>query len=196
MSKAQVQQLFVLIGAIFIVGFIVLFGLKGVTNVAEKGDATAMLLFKNRIANDVEDMSYEVGSVDIVRYALPSGYNEICFVDLDKVNITNLFDYPQIANYVAGGVEKNVFFYSNDGFHADYIEDLGIKYYPYFSCMDRKGIVDVRIEGRDGKGKLRLPAKREYCENADAAGPWACNALDLTFGEGYKQDCYDDYKLC
>ena len=46
MSKAQVQQLFVLIGAIFIVGSIVLFGLKGVSTIEEKGDATAMLFFR------------------------------------------------------------------------------------------------------------------------------------------------------
>jgi len=196
MSKAQVQQLFVLIGAMMVIGVIVLFGLKSVSTVEEKGDATSMLLFKNRLSKDVEGMSYEMGSVDVVKYPLPSGYSEICIVDLEKVNVTNLFDYPQIRSYIISGAEKNVFFFSNDGFHADFISDLGVLSYPYFSCIDRKGAIEISIEGGEGKGKVRLPPKKEHCENAAANSPWGCLVLDYTFGEGYKEDCKEDYGFC
>ena len=140
-------------------------------------------------------MSYEVGSVDIAKYSLPSGYKEMCFVDLEKVNISNLFDYPQIRTYVLNRVEKNVFFFYDGGFDADYIPDLGVSYYPYFSCLDRKGAVEVRIEGAEGKGKIRLPVRKEYCENAFRK-PWGCLVLDIIFGEGYRQGCHDDYDIC
>ena len=79
-----VGEVFVYIIAALTFALIMIFGYKAINQFLEKGQQVEFVQFKTELESSVKKIYSEYGSVREVRYRLPSGYTQICFVDLDK----------------------------------------------------------------------------------------------------------------
>jgi hypothetical protein len=189
------SQIFVYILALIIVAMILLFGYKAISNMQKRGEQVVLIQFKTQLKNDVERLSSDYGSVRIGKYKLPSGFDEICFVDLKNVNPSDIMNHPIIKDSVESGVKENIFLLGKSNFDSIYVEDLELSSYPYFSCISSKiGSVELRIEGKGNAAVIKTPPSQKYCQNAQDGG--LCDGLDIVFGSGYKSDCCKEYGLC
>lgn len=149
-KNAQAQQVFTYIFAIVVIGAIVLFGYKAFNNMRDKAENVAYLTFQTDLTNAVDSMSYSYGSVSKKILTVPSGYEEVCFVDLDcfaekKCTFDDDFKYPIIKNYVESGAKENVFLKDKSfyGGNITVVEDKD-----GFDCITvARGKLNLRIEG-------------------------------------------------
>ncbi len=79
-----VGEVFVYIIAALTFALIMIFGYKAINQFLEKGQQVELVQFKTELESSVKKIYSEYGSVREVRYRLPSGYTQVCFVDLDK----------------------------------------------------------------------------------------------------------------
>lgn len=190
------SRVFVFMIILIAIAIILLFGYTALSKVLKKGDQAVMIKFQSELKSDVESMSFDKGSVKVEKYRPPSNFDEICFVDLEEVDPTNI-NNSVIRDSVESGARKNLFFIGKDDFESDYIEDLRLFYFPFFSCIKPRP-VELRIEGRgDGAAVRAVPPDKELCLSANdhSDREAMCNALEV-FGLGYRKDCCDEYGLC
>lgn len=188
-----------IIAGIIAVLFLV-FGYRMIEDIGEKGRQAFLVKFKSELDDDIGSVGFEIGSVKIEKYDVPSNFDEVCFVDLVHVDVSDLGDYPIIQNSVESGANKNIFLMGEQGFETMYIEDLGVFYWPHYSCLSpRTGKIELEIEGV-GYGAAVKVVERDYCNNAQIFD--MCLGLDLAFCPDYKLDCgyrakcCEKYKLC
>ena len=134
-------------------------------------------------------------------YELPSGYGEICFVDLENINMLDIVDKPTIKSSVVAGIGNNVFLFGREEFKSFYIEDIKVSSYPYYNCV--KGIsgkIEISAQERNGEVIVKLLPNSNFCRNAQNKrlddGSNLCGYLDSLFFEGYKEECCENYGYC
>ena len=195
-KRGQISsQIFVYILALIIVAMILLFGYKAISNMQKRSEKVVLIQFKTQLKNDVKQLSNDYGSVRIEKYKLPSGFDEICFVDLKNVNPSDIVNHPIIKDSVESGVKENIFLLGKNNFDTLYVKDLELSSYPYLSCISSKiGSVELRIEGKGNAVVIKTPPYQKYCQNAKNGG--LCNGLDIVFGSEYKSECCKEYGLC
>ncbi len=84
-----IGEVFVYIIAALTFALIMIFGYKAINQFLEKGQQVEFVQFKTELESSVKKIYSEYGSVREVRYRLPSGYTQVCFVDLDKSYLEN-----------------------------------------------------------------------------------------------------------
>lgn len=115
MKKSQIGQIFIYVLTLVIISFILIYGYNAIKNFKEKSEQISLVKFKNELSNIVEIISPDYGSVKIRNIEVPSGYDEVCFVEYYKgnfplINTPSLFDnHPILKDSVNSGVKKNVF---------------------------------------------------------------------------------------
>ena len=105
MRKSQIHaQAFVYILAIIIMAMILAYGYKAVRDIVSKGEFASLVNFKTELKTSISSISYDYGSVKNEEFNVPTGFKEVCFVDLSKLNTTlaqpGLGKYPIVKNYV------------------------------------------------------------------------------------------------
>lgn len=182
-----------IIAGILAVLFLV-FGYRMIGSIGEKGEQAFLVKFKSELEKDIGSVGFDIGSVKIEKYGVPSTFDEICFVDLRDVVVSYLGNYSIIQDSVESGANKNVFLMGEGGFETMYIEDLGVFYWPHYSCLStRTGIIELEIEGV-GHGAAVKVMEREYCNNAEILD--MCLGLDTVFCPDYKEECGYRAKCC
>ena len=196
-GRVIVYAVILVVAVLFIV-----FASRMIVDVGEKGQQVVLMGFKNKLDKDVQSIGFEMGSVKVESYNIPSTFNEVCFVDLEHVNLFWL-ENPLVEDSVSSGGNKNVFLIGKNSFESFYVEDLGVFYYPHHTCIyTRTGTFELETEGT-GDGAAIKSLKRDFCEEADESqNGWMCYALDFQFCPdyqpdcGYKALCCEIYDLC
>jgi hypothetical protein len=84
LKKAQVAtQIFVYIVALVVVGMVIVFGYKAVKNFGERGDEVALIKFKTDVENTFKSVSADFNRIKITEFNTPSGFDEVCLVDIN-----------------------------------------------------------------------------------------------------------------
>lgn len=145
-TKAQmIGQIFIYILAVVMVAFILLYGYSAIKTFKDRAEQVAFIKFKTDLESTVKSVSFDYGTVKKAEFLVPSGYKEVCFIDLNKPTIP---DDPVIEDSVKSGVEKNVFLVAQVAEESFYVGNITVK----DPCMAVKG----------GKIKIRLEGKGNY----------------------------------
>lgn len=83
-KKAEVaSQIFVYIIALVVVGMVIVFGYKAIKNFASRSDEVALIKFKTEVETTFKQVSSSFNTIKAVDFDVPSGYEEMCIVNLD-----------------------------------------------------------------------------------------------------------------
>lgn len=80
MRKAQIQQVFIYLVAIFVIGFLIIFGYRMINNILDKKCDVDQASLVSGIQQQLDDNS-RFGRVSQAKITAGCGYNELCFVD-------------------------------------------------------------------------------------------------------------------
>ncbi|PIN88095.1 hypothetical protein COV12_00320 [Candidatus Woesearchaeota archaeon CG10_big_fil_rev_8_21_14_0_10_32_24] len=79
-----INQVFVFMIAGLIFALILIFGYQAISGFIDTGEAVLFTKFKTSIEADVQKIHTDFGSIRKKSYTLPSGYEEVCFVNMDR----------------------------------------------------------------------------------------------------------------
>ena len=193
-KKSQANsQIFVYVLGVIVILIILFVGYKLMSNILSSGKAANTENFKTEIKEDIEGIGNEYGSEVIQDYDLPRGYEKLCLVDLENVNLNNI-DNLRIRDSVESGVEANVFMEGEKAFDMFYVDGLRLEP-PYITCISAEnGKLELEFKGKGDSAQLQSPVDNNYCTNAQEND--LCDGLDIVFGTGYKEDCCNEFSLC
>mgnify|MGYP001618121185 FL=1 len=78
-----VAQVFIFILAAVSFSLIMIFGYKAISSFVSSGEGVQLVKFKTDLESSIKKIYTEYGSVREERYKLPSGFQQICFVNLE-----------------------------------------------------------------------------------------------------------------
>ncbi|MBU0471771.1 MAG: hypothetical protein KKF89_05205 [Nanoarchaeota archaeon] len=113
--KGQIQQVFIYILTIVIVGIILLIGYRSIIGLTEKSCQVERTTFETNLESFIlKYTSY--GSLHKETMSAPCSYSQICFVDAEAISKKEtLINAPKIiGNSVKEGIEQNVFLVKKD----------------------------------------------------------------------------------
>ncbi len=161
-KKAQLQQVFIYIITIIIVGLIFVVGYKAIGGIMEKGCDVEVTNFKSNLKSYITKYN-TYGSVQNENMKSPCDYSHICFVDTGRIQDSdpnNKVYAPEIvgnnqSKIIIGGsanagIEENVFLIKSQvtdpfGFY-DEIEVAPPDYVVCFNST-RNGFFNITFEG-------------------------------------------------
>ncbi|MFH1770459.1 MAG: hypothetical protein ABH828_02780 [archaeon] len=147
-KKGQLQQVFIYLMTMIIVGLIVLIGYKAIGGLINKGCDVEISTFQKTLESYITKYS-SFGSVHKETLNVPCSYKQICFVDTDIIG-TNPFFYPDntiIESSVKSNIEENIFLVSDKvtepfGFMNEIVVEEGV------ICLNNtNGKFYIRFEG-------------------------------------------------
>ena len=107
--KGQMQQVFIYIMTIVVIGIILLLGYRAIDGLIAKGCDVEQTTFKSSMENYISKYS-SFGSLHKETISVPCDYRQICFVDADKINDDTFnTDNGIIESSVQAGIEQNIF---------------------------------------------------------------------------------------
>lgn len=113
--KGQMQQVFIYLMTMIIVGLIILIGYKAIGGLINKGCDVEVNTFQKTLESYiVKHSSY--GSMHKETLNVPCSYRQICFVDTDDIINSNYKDNSDnliIESSVKSGIEQNIFLVSD-----------------------------------------------------------------------------------
>lgn len=151
--RAQLAgQIFVYIITILIVGIVLLFGYKSISEFRSKADSVSLLRFQKELEASAKSIKNQFGTVKKKDFTLAE-FNEVCFirnyqVSLAGIDISVKFqDYPLIKDAFESNTGKNVFLLSNKEIGESFnIEDLVVE--NLFQCFDvNNNLLSLTFEG-------------------------------------------------
>jgi len=155
-KKAQIaEQVIIYILAVLIFGLIVIFGYREISNLMQKQQQIDLINFENNLKDTISQLSSSYGDVKDFNdepLKVPSGYNKLCFIELDKYESSELTSFPLIQNSWQDNVKVNVFL--DDAKYSFYADNITIE--PDNSkCFDiTDGKLRIRLEGVGGSAKI------------------------------------------
>jgi hypothetical protein len=117
MGKAQIQQVFIYMMAILVIGFLLLFGYRAIDRLMGQKCMVEQAEFSTGLVRNI-DQTMRFNSVTQARVQAPCDYDTLCVVDARSViddmstvwMVDNpLADYPIIAADVADGIQNNLY---------------------------------------------------------------------------------------
>ena len=116
MKKAQLQQIFIYIFALIVIGLVLYFGVRALTGTKKVATAVEIENFIRDVRSEYETiLSLGPGSYEIKSIFAPSGITEICFT-ADQVSETNAINEAssasigkEIYGFKQAGSQDNVF---------------------------------------------------------------------------------------
>lgn len=112
MKKAQMQQIFVYILGVVIMGMLVLFAYKGIGSIMKTSSQADLEKFKTDFRNTIDEMSaYGRGRVETIK--TPANFGKLCLID--KTNQQGTLDIDLVTQSVAAGSDNTVYLVSVDG---------------------------------------------------------------------------------
>ena len=155
MKKGQgVSQNFVYIIAIVVVGVILIFGYKVISDVTKNTGKAGLVRFQSSLESSISSISNQYGTVKTKEFPI-SGYKKVCFMDNYNFGYlpVELDNYPLIKDTIEDGQPTlNVFMVDlnnqmEQGFNIGVTEVAGD-----FKCIDIKdNILKVVFEGKGNR---------------------------------------------
>jgi hypothetical protein len=142
MRKAQIQQAFVYIIAVVVIGFIVMMGFKYITMFTGKKCDVELYDFETKI-NQYITKHAALGEYFEESIKAPCQYKSVCFVDAraikDTANPKKFSDntYPVIKQGVDRGVQQNIFLISDKVEPVGYNAGLALADKEFLFCVKR-----------------------------------------------------------
>ncbi len=164
MRKAQISgQMIVYIFGMFITALVIVYGYSAIKDFVKKSDDVALIQFEKELTNTIYTMSSDYGSVKIKTLSVPSGIEEVCFVDLDRDTV-DVPGHPLVYDswlaqdkvniFLIEGVAKEFIFAGDIDKDVSYVEVEGGGHL----CIGTpSGKLKVRIEGMGNKALISLP---------------------------------------
>ena len=154
MKKSQVQQMFYYILALFIIGSMLLLGVKYIYKITSEIETIDLLEFKTGIQTDVDEMSSKYGSWEKRTYPVPKGAEKVCFFTIGKYKETcaNELDFVVCDAWESGS--SNVMtlpFVLDTPINLSKMEVKDDKGYKCFEVIDRK--ITLKLTGK-GNGVI------------------------------------------
>ncbi|MBI2654694.1 hypothetical protein HYX02_07875 [Candidatus Woesearchaeota archaeon] len=146
--KAQIySQVFIYILTIVLVSFILVYGYNAIQNFKKRAEQVSCLKFRNDLANSVESILSDFGTVKRKDFQLCAGYSKVCFVEsFENPKLPNNAD-PIIKDSVLSNTGKNVFLVDNIAKESFYAGKIAVE--PDVFCIDAfNNKVSLRLEGR------------------------------------------------
>jgi hypothetical protein len=148
--------LYILAALVF--GGVLLFGISSIGGLRQRSAQVDIIEFKTHITDDISSLSKSFRDTKKQTYNLPSGYKELCVVDLKQVKPEDIIGHPLIRDSVDSKAQANVFLLG-DKFENFYAKDLAVAEAPFYSCVNAKsGQVEVRMEGHGDSTLVKLQA--------------------------------------
>ncbi|MGV8141764.1 MAG: hypothetical protein ACP5NW_04970 [Candidatus Woesearchaeota archaeon] len=196
MMRGQIAgQIFLYILGVIVIGSVILFGFRLGGGMKEISEKYVSMEFRQSLNHDVDSLLNNYGSTYTAKYSLQDDFDKICFVDVARVSLTNLNEYPIIRNSVEEGVENNIFLYGEKSFGAFAIKNLGVSDYPYIYCTNsEKGLIEIKMISMGDFIAIKSGPYEDYCRNAQERD--LCSGLDILFDTGYRIGCCNKYNLC
>ena len=144
MKAQMVGQIFIYILAVILVAFILIYGYNAVQTFKTRAEQVSYIKFKTDVESAIKSISSDYGSIKKAEFLVPSGYREVCFIDLDHPVVPS--GHPIIKDSVESGVKENLFLVreiEEESFYVGKIEVAGN------SCIEVKaGKIKVQLEGK------------------------------------------------
>lgn len=117
-DKAQIQQVFIYLMAMIVIGFLVLFGYRMVNKLLDQKCDVEDQSFITKLTQDI-DRSTRYGSRTLVKVNKPCDYQELCIVDNGSFGNSlpppNDTAYPLISANTEDNIKYNIYLVKPDG---------------------------------------------------------------------------------
>ena len=165
-KKSQIGQVFIYLISTLIIIHVHYYGYNAIKGISQKQKELTFVKFQNALRDMVSYTSSDYGTVRIEEFYLPSGYKEVCFVDVD-FNQDNLDegliseqDYPLIYDSVYESINESRKISTNVFVLPDgspfFIEKMHV--YNGFNCTKvSQGKIKLRIEGKGDSALVMQP---------------------------------------
>jgi len=154
MNRGQISStVFTYIFAIVVIAIILLLGYRYISGTQKNIEKADLILFKNKLTNDIETISQDFGSSKKVSYSVSA--EELCLLDLGKSSEISsnpkMDSYPIIKDSVQSNVKKNAFVLGNKIFESYFVGNIEIND-PFFKCFKPlSGKISFVIEGKGNR---------------------------------------------
>ena len=153
MKKAQVQQVFIYIMAIIVIGAILLLGLRAILGFFDRACEVDEIAFKRDI-EDLLNRYSRYGNRGFETLRVPCDYNELCFIDLENRNCNDITN-EVIKEECLANTNENVFI-TRGQFTESLFSIPNIAVANGFTCIEpRSNRYHLRLEGV-GQGKVEI----------------------------------------
>jgi len=153
MKKAQMStsQIFTYILALVVASLILLYGYTAISKMRSQTDTVSILQFKTDLTNAINSISYDFGSVEIKKLNMPTGFNQVCFVDINNVASVTITE-KLIKDSVESQSKNDIFLLGNG--NVEPMQVGGITIENSYKCINSvSGKVSIQLEAT-GKSVL------------------------------------------
>ena len=153
-KKAQIGgQIFIYILGLIIFSSLLIYGYKAVKDFRDRGDEVLLLKLYKDMDSSIQKTASDYGTVLKKELVIPSGYDEVCFVEKGKYSSTADFcndKHPIICDYWKDNAPENMFLMEGGLSKNEFaIGDIVIENDESAFCMDvTNGEVLLKIEGK------------------------------------------------
>lgn len=156
MRKGQIQQVFIYIMTIIVVGLILLVGYKSIGGLMKKGCDVEMSTFKSTIESYVSKYT-SYGDLHTEYIKVPCSFSEICFIDTKAVtdgkDLSSSMDstkYGIIIDSVNNEIQENIFLVKKEvtepaGYMKEIMVDNGT--FKYICMENVNGKFYIKFQG-------------------------------------------------
>ena len=177
-KRAQINQVFIFITAILVIGLIVVVATKSMGGLINEKCTVDLITFKDDVTSEISSNN-DYGSRNEIRLSIPCDYTTMCLIDTSaltddvksyQVGVTMAqSDLPGafiIGNSIKSQIKTNIFLISENGeetIEVGYVEQLQLGFTPNdplsnILCVDATaGYFKLRTEGLGRYTKLKLP---------------------------------------
>ena len=152
---------------LIIILLIVFTGYVGINKFTTVSESASLTSFESKFHSDINKISSKVGSIQELKYSIPSGYKTLCMFDIDKNNSDSLIlKYHPLLKLSLESKQDNIFLIGNNKIHQFKDDTVRKKLYPYYTCHEiHNGKLTIRMKGGvvDGISSAVIPIK-EYEE--------------------------------
>ena len=154
MKKAQMQQIFVYILGVVIMGMLVLFAYKGIGSIMKTSGQADLEKFKTDFRSMIDEMSaYGRGRVDTIK--TPANFGKLCLID--KTGQQGTIDIDLVKQSVDAGSDNTVYLVSVDGTTVEAFKTDPLQ---VGEAPGQSACFDISL----GKVKLRLQGFTRYTQ--------------------------------
>ncbi|MBT4824851.1 hypothetical protein HN695_01215 [Candidatus Woesearchaeota archaeon] len=157
-KKSQIQQAFFYILAIFIIGTILLLGVKYVGKIMDQLHTVDLVTFKTSLEDDSEVMAVKYGSWEKKDYIVPKDIKKMCFFTIDPIYSNKCDQYeeldPLMCDLWQSGQENVIavpFMELESGINLTNMEVKNIAGYHCFAVAEKR--ISIKITGK-GNGVI------------------------------------------
>ncbi len=160
------SQFLVYILAVVIMAIVLIYGYNAIVDMKDRANTVELITFKSDLKTAIKTMAVKYGSTKVESFKVPSGYTEICFVNLEYTdNDPSAMipaTYPIMKNAVADMLTENVepknLFLCPKCTEQEYVGNITLQEdgeEVAYRCFDvQQSTIKIRIEGMGDRAVL------------------------------------------